>query len=267
MKLIKRNLLGLPIYDTTMKDLVSTLDLKLKNNHKAVVFGLSAGAYGRLKQRPDLVGLYNKMDIIIADGQGIPILGKYFGVPISEHVGIVNLTHEMLKLANEKGYRLLLFGGTQEVNDKANKNISVKYPNIKLCEGINGYFDKNDEMTIVRKINKEMPDILFIGISYPIKEQFSIKYRNILYAKIIIPCGGALDVIAGHVKRPPFTLKQFPITWFYRFIQEPRRLFKATVVTVLYSMAYVFPLLYVKHILGIEKNPSIIKFFKLDEKT
>jgi hypothetical protein len=80
---------------------------------------------------------------------------------------------------------------------------------------------------------------------------------------VIIPCGGVFDVIAGKVKRPPFTLKWIPITWFYRFVQEPVRLFKQTLVPVLYTSFWVFPILYFKHIFNIEKNPSIIKFHKI----
>jgi len=260
---VKKKLLGLPIYDITMIDLVRFLDQKIKNNDKLIVFGISAGAYGRLKYRRDLAKIYHQMDLLIAEGQGIPLLAKLFGVNISEHIGLVNLTFKMLEIADQNSYKVLLFGATKEINDKAGDIIKRKYPNLILCEGINGYFKQDDEEQIVNKINSEAPDILLIGITYPIKERFSVKYKSSLNTKVIIPCGGVFDVIAGRAKRPPIRLKWIPITWLYRYLQEPRRLFKPIIITVLYSIFWVFPILYFKHISHIERNPSILKFHKI----
>jgi len=261
----KRNLLGLPIYDITMDEMLLQIEYRIKQDIKTTIFGISAGAYGRLKFRKDLVSTYNKMDINIAEGGGIPLLAKMFGVQIREHVGLVNLMFRLLEFSNEKKYKILLFGASQEVNDQAAAVLNQKYPGIQLCKGINGYFNKDDESQIVEIINKEKPDILFIGITYPIKEKFTIKYKDQLNVKIIIPCGGAFDVLAGKAKRPPVTFKWIPVTWFYRYIQEPRRLFKQVLLTVLYSVFWVFPILYIRHILRIERNPSIIKFFNLND--
>ena len=135
-----------------------------------------------------------------------------------------------------------------------------------MCSGINGFFSPNEELSIIEKINKEKPDILFIGISSPIKERFALKYKNILKTKVIIPCGGYLDVLAGKEKRPAINFKWFPTTWFYRFLQSPK-LFKSTVYPVFYFGIKVLPILLFKHFLNIERNPSILKYYghNLDE--
>ena len=44
-----------------------------------------------------------------------------------------------------------------------------------MCQGINGYFNEEDLPSIVKKISEETPDILLVGISYPIKERFAVK--------------------------------------------------------------------------------------------
>ena len=260
----KKTLLGLPIHDFKMQDLISCLNSKIISNEKLIVYGYSVTTYGRLKQLPELISFYNQMDIIVADGAGIPIVSKIFGIQISEHIGIVNLTKKMLKLANEHKYKVLVFGATQEINDLACKKIRAKYPNIKLCKGINGYFKHEHENEIVDLINKEKPDILLIGITSPIKEKFALKYKNKLSTKIIIPCGGMIDVLAGKAKRPKFSPKWFPVTWLYRFFQEPRRLFKAQFLAGLKFVFVIFPNLYIKHKLNIQKNPSIITYLKLN---
>jgi len=92
-------------------------------------------------------------------------------------------------------------------------------------QGIDGYFSKSDEPDIVKKINNINPDILLIGISSPKKELFADKWRNRINAPIIVPCGGMIDVLAGKTKITPRFVKNIGLAWFYRFIQEPRRLF------------------------------------------
>ena len=52
-KLIKRNLLGIPIHDITMKDLTDLLNQKIINNEKVIAYGYSVGIYGRLKEIPE----------------------------------------------------------------------------------------------------------------------------------------------------------------------------------------------------------------------
>ena len=38
--------------------------------------------------------------------------------------------------------------------------------------------------------------------------------------------GGSFDVVAGHVKRAPLWMQNTGLEWFYRFSQEPRRMWK-----------------------------------------
>lgn len=261
--MIVRNLLGLKLYDTNRIELVNHLNECLQKQDKKIVFGISAAAYGRFKFRPDLYGIFKKIDILVAEGAGIPFFARCFGVKITEKIGQVNLMYDLLNLANSNSYKIMLFGATDETNKKANEIIISNYPKIKICQGVNGFFNEEDIPQIINKINDESPDILFIGISYPIKERFAIKYRDVINAKLIIPVGGAFEVLVGNVKRPQRDTKRIPIAWLYRLIQEPIRMFKPIFITVFYSVLIMFPILFFKHITRIERNPSIGKFFNL----
>jgi len=259
---IQRDLLSIQIYDTTRRDLIKVLDRKLEHAEKTILFGISAAAYGRLRFRPDLFGLYRNMDILIAEGAGLPLFAKSFGVKISEKIGLVNITYDLLALSNTKKYRVLFFGATSEVNSLVCDRVKKEYPNIHLCKGINGYFQESEVSSIVDQINNESPDILFIGITYPIKERFAVKYKNELNVKLIVPCGGAFDVIAGKTKKYKEKFKVIPTAWLVRYLQEPRRLFKPILVTTFYSLFILYPSLLFRH-LFIQRNPSIADYFSL----
>jgi N-acetylglucosaminyldiphosphoundecaprenol N-acetyl-beta-D-mannosaminyltransferase len=259
-------LLGLRIHSFSLEELMTLLETTLASNEPLIVYGFSANIYSRIRNIPEFIHFFNKMDIIIPDGQGIPILARLFNVNIKERVGIVNLSNHLLELANKKNYKVFLLGATEEINRNACNNIRKKYPGIKSCSGRNGYYNDEDEKSIVNEIKEFNPDILFIGISSPVKERFALKYKACLNAKLIIPCGGWFDILAGKVKRPPFILKKLPVTWIFRFIQEPKRMFGPVILTVLDSVFIIFPVLYFKHFFGIEKNPSIVKYYKLEKR-
>ena len=38
--------------------------------------------------------------------------------------------------------------------------------------------------------------------------------------------GGSFDVISGEIKRAPLLMQKYGLEWFYRFVQEPRRMWK-----------------------------------------
>ena len=42
--------------------------------------------------------------------------------------------------------------------------------------------------------------------------------------------GGSFDVVAGFVKRAPLWMQKAGLEWFYRLIQEPRRMWKRYLV-------------------------------------
>ena len=48
--------------------------------------------------------------------------------------------------------------------------------------------------------------------------------------------GGSIDVIAGKVKRAPLWIQKYGLEWFFRLIQEPKRMWKRYLIT---NVAYV----------------------------
>ena len=47
----------------------------------------------------------------------------------------------------------------------------------------------------------------------------------------MVGVGGAFNVLAGIVPEAPAWMQRLSLEWFYRFIQEPKRLFKRYLVT------------------------------------
>ena len=52
--------------------------------------------------------------------------------------------------------------------------------------------------------------------------------------------GGAFDVVTGKVKRAPIWMQRWGLEWFYRFLQEPGRMFKRYFIDDMYFFWLLF---------------------------
>ena len=217
---------GLKVHSFETNELKNYLHSILPNKIPFIFYGYSFGTIPFFKTYKDLYELCNSFDLMVTDGTQFKWFCSLFGFRVKTMMSIPDLTNFTLQYANDHRLSVLLFGAKESINKQAINNLSKKYPNITFHEGINGYYDQNRENKIVERIQSTKPDILLIGISTPLKERFAFKYKNDLNTKIIIPCGGMIDVYSGLTKQTPKLLKKTGLATPYRIIQEPKRLLK-----------------------------------------
>ena len=58
------------------------------------------------------------------------------------------------------------------------------------------------------------------------KERLLARNRSQLGALLAMGVGGSFDVWAGKTTRAPVWMQRVGLEWFYRFIQEPRRMWR-----------------------------------------
>ena len=80
------------------------------------------------------------------------------------------------------------------------------------------------------QIRDAEPDMLFVAFSSPKKEYWIKKYLDIMNVPFVMGVGGSFDVVAGVTDRAPRWMQDHGLEWFYRFIQEPGRMWKRYIV-------------------------------------
>ena len=73
-------------------------------------------------------------------------------------------------------------------------------------------------------------DMMFVAFSSPQKEYWVNKCLNNLNIPFVMGVGGSFDVVAGVTDRAPVWMQKYGLEWFYRFIQEPRRMWKRYII-------------------------------------
>lgn len=175
---------------------------------------------GRLRQ------IVNSCGIINADGASIVMAGKILGRPLPERVAGIDLMIRLVALSEERNYSVYLLGARQEIVGKTAEVLKEKYPGLKLAGFHNGYFKEEDWPEISRELKEKEPDIVFVGITSPIKEYLIEYLQDDGNRSVYMGVGGSFDVISGKIPRAPLWMQKAGLEWLFRMMQEPKRLFK-----------------------------------------
>ena len=175
---------------------------------------------------PVLRQIINDCDLINADGMPVVWASRLLGKPLKERVTGVDLFEALMARAAEKGWRVFLLGARDEVVSGVAHLYPARYPGLTLAGYRNGYWKPEDEDRVVAEIAATRPDILFVAISSPKKEAFLARYQAAMKVPFAMGVGGTFDVAVGLVKRAPVWMQKAGLEWFYRFLQEPRRMFR-----------------------------------------
>ncbi len=216
----------IPVDALTMKETVMLINnaiVEKRPTHHVVINAVKVANAQKNKELKDSIV---NCDIINADGQGIVWASQILGKPLPERVAGIDLMEELVKLAAEKKYRIFFLGAKEEIVKSVVDIYTNKYGKDIIAGYRNGYFSKDEEPEIAKQISNSNAAILFVAMSSPKKEIFLNSYKDIVKTPFIMGVGGSFDVVAGFVKRAPKLMQKWGMEWFYRVLQEPKRMWK-----------------------------------------
>jgi N-acetylglucosaminyldiphosphoundecaprenol N-acetyl-beta-D-mannosaminyltransferase len=175
---------------------------------------------------PELRYIINRCALINADGMPVVWASRLLGRPLKARVAGVDLFEALMQRAAEKGWRVYLLGAREETVAQVKFVYERKHAGLVVAGCRNGYWKPEEEAQVAADIRAAGPDILFVAISSPKKEQFLSQWQAHMKVPFAMGVGGTFDVAAGRVKRAPVWMQRAGFEWFYRFLQEPRRMFR-----------------------------------------
>jgi len=184
-----------------------------------------------LRSDPRLRAVVASSELVTADGQAVVWASRLLRDPLPERVAGIDLMNEIFGLAENQGYRIYLLGATEERLARASQRLVERHPRLQIVGSHHGYFADAESLDLCEKIRATRPDVLFVAMSSPRKELWLAEYGRGLGVPMVMGVGGALDVTAGAVRRAPRWIQAIGLEWAYRFLQEPRRLWRRYLVT------------------------------------
>ena len=207
-------------------EFLDIIEKNLENGNQIIQNGLNAASINGLVNNEELKQAYKNSDLINIDGMSVVWTLRFMGYNVPERVACPDLADDVLAMAEKNHFSVFLFGTKERNLLLCKKNLKKNYPNLRIAGCRNGYYREDEELTIINLINSANPDILFLGMPSPCKELFAEKYRHDLSVKYIFGVGGLFDILSGLKKRAPRWIQNIGMEWFYRFAQEPFRLWR-----------------------------------------
>lgn len=227
----KISLMGCPVDNLTMGESLDIIDQAINRKEQLHHTVVNAGKMVMMQTDKELFDSVVSADMINADGQAIVWAAKVLGTPLKERVTGIDLMENLVRKAHEESYKIFFFGAKEEVVKEVVERYSNRYSPEIVGGYRNGYFSDAEKPSIAKEISESGAQILFVAISSPTKEIFLNSYKKELSGlNFIMGVGGSFDVVAGKVKRAPEWMQQSGLEWFYRFLQEPGRMWKRYLV-------------------------------------
>ena len=223
---MRQNLFGCEIDALTLEESMQKVEAFINSGlpHQHVVVNVNKVIMAN--QDDKLRHVINSCDLINCDGMPLVWASKILGKPLPERVTGIDLFLALIERAAIKGWRVFFLGAREDVVTGVVNKFKSLYPELQVAGYRNGYWSNEEEHEIVDSIAISKPDILFVAISSPNKENFLSKYQSIMLVPFSMGVGGSFDVFAGFTKRAPIWMQKCGLEWFYRFLQEPKRMFR-----------------------------------------
>lgn len=227
---VKQRFLNTYVNNLSMKDCLETIDSLVSQDKKSYIVAVNVDVIVKIEDDPYLKKIIDNAELVLVDGKPLQWIAKYQGNPIKEKISGSDLVPLLLKQASDKGQSVFIIGGKDGIAQKAKSNIEKSNPKIKIVGTYAPPLGFEKDQKELDKINVMIsdchPDILIACFGCPKQEKWI--YENYLKyeAKLSVCAGATVDFLAGNVKRAPKWISNIGFEWFYRFLQEPKRLFR-----------------------------------------
>ena len=192
----KQALLNTYINNVTMPETIAAIEKMIADNKKSYVVAINVDVVMKIENDPYLKQVVDNADMVLVDGKPLVWISKLHGKPLKAKISGSDLVPLLCDVAAKKGYSIFIIGGKDGIAEQAKRKLEEKLPGIQI---VGTYapplgFEKDEKE--LDKINQMISGV------HPV------------------------DFLAGNVNRAPRWMSEHGLEWFYRFLQEPKRMFK-----------------------------------------
>jgi N-acetylglucosaminyldiphosphoundecaprenol N-acetyl-beta-D-mannosaminyltransferase len=173
--------------------------------------------------------ILNCASMVVPDGMPLVWLGRLKGHPLKRRVYGPELMLDFCERSARKGFRHFFYGGGPGVANKLADDLSNRFPGLVIAGTSSPPFrnlTEGEEKELVNQISQAAPDILWVGLGTPKQERWMHEHSSRLGAPVLVGVGAAFDILSGEKKQAPAWMREHGLEWFFRLLQEPKRLWR-----------------------------------------
>ena len=224
--------------------------------HEGVLITPNVDQLVKLQYDKEFHDICQQAEWVVCDSKILYLLSKLLKHPLPEAIpGSSFFTAYYMYHKNNPNCKIFLLGAMDGVAQKAMERINEKVGRTIVVGAYSpsyGFEKKEEEnLAIYDMINKSDANVVLVGVGCPKQEKWIFKHKKQMpNVDIWMALGATIDFEAGNVKRAPQIFQKLAMEWFYRFLMEPKRMFKRYFIDDMLFFYY-----FAKQLLGIYKNP------------
>lgn len=225
----KTNVLGVGIdaidYDCAVAKLIDGAKRRVPMSVSALA------VHGVMTARADSEHRYrlNMFDLVLPDGQPVRwAMNLLHSVKLPERVYGPTFMLRACEAAAAAGLPIYLYGSREEVIERLQRRLVERIPNLVIAGAEGSKFRRlteSEKADVVSRVQQSGAAITFVGLGCPRQEVWAFEYREALKIPIVA-VGAAFEFHAGTLRQAPPLMQRLGLEWFFRLIQEPRRLWR-----------------------------------------
>jgi N-acetylglucosaminyldiphosphoundecaprenol N-acetyl-beta-D-mannosaminyltransferase len=187
----------------------------------------------------DYGGVINASDMATPDGAPVAWFLRRLGAKKQQRINGPDLMWKYCELSLRETVEksnipsIYLYGGKDETLQILGKVLREKFPNLVIAGAYSPPFRPltvEEDQMVIDDINASGAGVVWVSLGCPKQERWMAEHKGKIHA-VMVGVGAAFDYHAGTLKRAPLWMQRNGLEWTYRFMKEPRRLWKRYLVT------------------------------------
>jgi len=225
----KRDLLGVPVALTDYERTMKAMDEMVERRLPGYVCAIPVHSVMVARHDAELRAALRGATLNVPDGKPLVWALSLLGHRLPDRVYGPDLMAMYCKRSAERGHRVWLYGGHDpEALAHLADALRLRFPGLKI---VGSYAPAHlpsttsEETETAERINRNSPDVVWVGLGVPRQEKWMARMRPHLEAPVLVGVGAAFDFLAGLKRQAPRWMQQRGLEWAFRLSQEPVRLF------------------------------------------
>ena len=229
-----RRVLDFPITALRLDEQIQTILKWAKARESKTVCVANVHMLMEAYWNPEFANILKSSDIVTPDGMPLVWMMRQMGARYQNRVAGMDIFQGLCQLAQTLNISVFFVGSQTEIMSRMENRLVTEFPSLKIAAmeplPFRPLTEAEDE-ALIQKINDSGAGIVLVSLGCPKQENWMAQHKNKIQG-VMIGLGGVFPVYAGIQKRAPRAVRDLGLEWLYRWIQEPRRLWRRYATTI-----------------------------------
>lgn len=228
------NVIGSPVTAAPFNDQIEMMLTWASSHESKVVCVANVHMLTEAYWHPEFAAVLKSADIVTPDGMPLVWMMRLMGARDQNRVAGMDILLSLCKLASQRNISIFFLGSEATILEKMRTKLEHEFSDLQIA-GMEPLpfrpLTPAEDDAIIQKIHESGAGLVLVSLGCPKQEYWMNQHKDKIQA-VMIGLGGVFPVLAGIQKRAPLWMRNAGLEWFYRLIQEPRRLWSRYINTI-----------------------------------